>query len=1296
MKKLILLFPAVILALSLPAQKKPKPGKYPSLLWEITGKGMKKPSYLFGTMHVSSKIAFHLSDSFYLGIKNADVVALETNPESWQEDMDKYEMESGQDYRTANSRFSNFMAMPDDYLSVNTLKFYRYDEKIENALSSNPSVINNLLYRTYGEERADYEEDTYLDMYIYQCGKRWGKKIAGVERYEESMRLMMEAGKDAAKDKTPQKERSYDYESEYSPAKLQEAYRTGNLDQLDSINKLSSYSPAYDEKFLYKRNDIQADGIDSIIKSGSSLFVGVGAAHLPGERGVIEILRRKGYKLRPIKIAERDSRHKDIVDKLRVPVTFRTETAADGFYKVDIPGKFHNTQDFEFTMDQSQYADMANGSYYMVTRVMTNAWLWNHSTDEVIRRTDSLLYENIPGKIISKTPITKNGYKGFDITNRTRRGDLQRYQVFVTPFEVLLFKISGSGDYVKNGTEAQRFFNSIQLKEYKNGNGGIKYSPAQGGFKIDLPHEPYIGNDGSWIFDAAGKNGVQYRIIRTDIHNYSFTEEDSFDLSLMEESFGSSEFIAKPVLRNFLNHKGYPALDCKFKDKDSSVFLARFIIRGPHYYTLVAHAKDENPGMQSFLNSFEFIPFTYGVSKERIDTSLYYKVNSPVYPEDKKIKLDNYGYGFYPGYGSDDDRDESENGKLEEGVYRNKIIANDTTGEKIFITFFKGSKYQYYKDSMMLKPDNRSFTDADSAWIVRMKIETELPNGMKVWEVQVTDTGSSRMIWSKSFYKNGTGFSITTQTDTLSNPGAFVKSFFDTFTPADTLKGINPFEKKTNIFFEDMFSTDSVVMKRAYRNLSSMHFDSADLPQLKKAISGMNWEMKKYLDTKKELIEKLGNINTREATDYLKTLYYAAGDTVDLQYTLLEAMLQHKTDYAFKMFRDIITADPPVLNTGDDNSGYNYDLYNTYTGRDRRNRGFRFSYFNGKFFDELEDTLKLTRTILPDLLPLVNLDDYKGPIMDLLALMTDSNLIQAKDYESLFSKFLIEAKQELKKQAIAEKKRLIEKEENKKEDKQDFGFRQNDDEGFGNDVLETYAKLLMPFAETNAGVKPVIDQMLKSNDRRLKFNILLLLVEKNKPCPDTLIPYFAAQDEFRYDLYKELKFLKKLSLMPDSFNTHIALGKSRLLSMGTYNKPDSVFYADRLPVTYKGKKGFVCFFKIKPKKDDGFWKIATVGLVPEDPKEFEFSDDEKSAGTQGGWTMYPTLSALGSYNIPYPGLSEYNFTQITETKIKDDEPLNEQFRRMLKKMLYSKRKSAERFYNDDEEGPARFNNFSYD
>lgn len=1234
--------------------------KYPSLLWEISGNGAKKPSYLIGTMHVSSKLAFHLADSFYIGIRNADVVALETNPESWQEDMTKYDFGSD-DYSNYRYRYGNYMSFPDDYLSINTLKFYKYDKKIERSLYSNPSTINNLLYRSYGNESSDFEEDTYLDMYIFQCGKKWGKKVAGVENYGESMKLMAEAYRDAAKDKN-KKERSYDRDEGYSVDKIQEAYRTGNLDLLDSINRYNSFSEAFDEKFLYKRNEIQANSIDSIIRSGSTLFVGVGAAHLPGSRGVIEMLRKKGYKLRPIKMGERDSKDKDIVDKIRVPVGFKTETADDGLFKVDIPGKFYKFGE-DGALAQKQYADMANGSYYMVTRIMTNAWMWGHTTDEVYKSIDSLLYENVPGKIISKTTITKNGYRGFDITNRTRRGDLQRYNIFITPFEIIFFKMSGNGDYVKNGEEARKFFGSILFNEYKSGTEWKKYSPPYGGFAVDLPHDPYIGNDGSWIYDAEDKaGGTHYRVIRSDIHNYNFVEEDTFDLGLMDESFMASEFIDTQLSRKLTSYKGYPALDGKYKDKKGSLYLTRFIIQGPHYYTLVAHGKQETPAMKNFFNSFEIKPFVYKEAREQKDTSLYYTVKTPVYPEDKKIKLDIPRYNYYD---TDEDDEESEIDLLEGGAYRNKTISNDTTGEKIYVSFYRSPRYYYTKDSAALDKDNEVSIFGDTTWIIKSRKKYELPNKIKVWESIVTDTGSSRTLWSKSFYKDGIGFSLMTQSDTLTAPSAFVKTFYETFVPADTLKGVNPFTKKSALFFEDFLSSDSVLHKRAVKHISDIDLDSSDLPQLKNAINSLNWSEKKYLDTKSSLISKLGDLKSNSTANYLKELYYSLDDTIQLQYAALESLLQLETSYAFNVFRDIVNAEPPVLDAGPGS----YSTYSPVTPYSYYRSDF--SYDNGSFLDELSDSLQLTRTILPDLLPLLNLEDYKTSMMRLLGRMVDSNLVKPKDYDMYFSKFLIEAKQELKKQSIAEKRKAIEKAEESKEEKKNSSYDE-DENDYGNDDLALYATLLLPYWESNAAVQPVIQQMLRSNDKRLKYNTMMLLLRNNKPYPDSLLTFFAKMDEYRYELYSDLKDMKKTDKFPAEYNTHLQLGRSALLDSKSYGKPDSLVYLDRLNAEFKGRKGFVYFYKYKNKKDDVSWKLATVGLVPEDPKQFEFPEENKREYAS---VEYPY------YN--WEGYDPYDFTSFNETKIKEDEPLADQLKKTLKKMLYSRRKSAKQFYEDD-------------
>ena len=1238
-----------------------QPKNYPSLLWEITGKGLNKPSYLFGTMHVSSKMVFHLSDSFYLGIKNADVVALETDMGTWQDDFSRYDLDGG--YYDYN--FRRGYDGPADYFTMNTLQFPPYEKLIELALYSSPSMINSFLYRTNSDKAVDFEEDTYLDMHIYQAGKKWGKKVCGVENFDRSMELMKEAYADASKEKN-KKEKNYDYDGDFSYSKLEDAYRTGNLDLLDTINKVNSTSAAFDEKFLYKRNEIQASSIDSILKTKQSLFVGVGAAHLPGQRGVIELLRRKGYTLRPIRITERDSRHKDELEKIRVPVQFTKQTSSDGFFSVNIPGKFYGFGSPYSIVDQQQYADMSNGAYYMVTRINTNSIMWGHNEDVVLRKIDSVIYENVPGKILSKQPITKNGYKGFEVINRTRRGDYQRYNIFVTPFEVILFKMSGNDDYVKDGTEANQFFNSIQFNDYKNE--WKKWSPSFGGFEVELPHTPVVVKKNNWQFMAMDKPAnTGFEIIRSDIHNYGFVEEDSFDLDLMEESFASSDFIDKQISRKQTKWNGYSALDAKYKYKDGSVALVKFLIQGTHYYTLVAHGKTENANMSRFLNSFSITPFKYDEPKQLVDTSLYLTVTSPVQLEKpKKLSMYPTNFSRYGYQVDDDDSDLSE-----ENTYKTKMVVNDSTGEKIFIFFTKPSRY-YYNDDSTSAWDSSYFERGRMKWQFLSKKKYELPDKTKVFDYTVGDPKSSRCISGKVFTKNGVSYWLQTEGDTISKRSAFISNFFESFTPADTVKGTNPKEKKAKIFFEDFFSKDTLQHRRAVVNVNRLDFDSADFSQLKKCIQSLSWKEKKYMDAKNDFISQLSTVKSKESANYLKDIYYAAGDTVDFQYAALNALLHQQTAYAYQVFKDIMMNEPPILDVDNNStstyrSGRNVRTYQVY----KTLNNYRYNYDDSEdrsFLDNLYDSLQLTTTIFKDLLPLINVHDYETTIMDLTGTLVDSNLVHADDYEMYLTKFLIEAKQLLKKQMILEKNKSIENAQKDDEDKtNDYAVKNDDD---GNSELNLYATLLMPFWEKNQAVQQFMNQLLNSNDKRLKYSTVMLLLRNHKAIPDTSLTYFAALDDYRYELYSDLRENKLLNLFPSKFNNQLELAKSKLLDISnTYNKPDSLIFLDKLPVRFKERNGFVFFFKYRNKKDDNTWMMGSVGIIPSDPKQFEF--DGKKLG--------------------YWQEQQYDFTDLSNTKMDNQTPVNTQLKNALKKMLYSKRNSAAQFYRDDDRNREDYN-----
>jgi uncharacterized protein YbaP (TraB family) len=1212
--------------------------KYPSLLWEITGKGMKKPSYLFGTMHVSSKMVFHLSDSFYLGIKNADVVALETNPGTWQDDFSRYDLESNPySYSMRNQTGYN---PPSDFLSINTLKAYPYEKLLEQALYTNPSMINSFLYRTNSESSSDFEEDTYLDLYIYQVGRKWNKKLSGVEDFDESMNLVKEAYSDAAKDKN-KNERNYDIDREFSFAKLEEAYRTGDLDLIDTIQKLNSVSTAFDEKFLYKRNEVQARNIDSIIKSKQSLFVGVGAAHLPGQRGVIEMLRAMGYKLRPIKMNERDSRHKDEIEQIRVPVGFSTRASEDGFYSVNLPGKLYNFGSQELTQLQQQHADMSNGSYYIVSRIPTNASLWGHSTEEVYRKVDSLLYENIPGKMLSREKITRNGYPGFDILNKTRRGDFQRYNIFVTPHEVIIFKMSGTGEYVKLGKEATQFFSSIQLKEIKTE--WKKYIPPMGGFEVELPHQPVIQKTLNWNFIANDKTDkTSYQVIRTDINNTKFAEEDSFDLNLMEESFSSSEFIDKSIYLRHTKHKGYAALDAKYAYKNGDVALVRYIIQGPHYYTLVATAAKEHSKMSQFIQSFSIKPFIYGVAQQQRDTVLHFTVTSPVLINKPK-KLDMYPENVFRLGNNNEDESHLE----EYGQYKDRIIKNDSTGEKIFVSLYKPGKY-YFDDDTAQAIDTLVFKTKDQDWVYRSRKKYEMPNKTKVLEYTLGDPKSSRMVVGKSFSRNGIYHRVVLQADTLTGLSGFASAFMASYMPVDTLKGVNPLEKKTHIFFADFHSKDTLDHKRAIKNIEMIELDSSDFTELKKAVQSLNWSEKKYLDVKNSFVRKFSSIPTKASANFLKEIYFAAGDTVDLQYAALEALLDHQNSYSFQVFRDIMINEPPVLDLNE--GGYNNDNNYGYGKRD--------------FMSRLSDSLLLTKQIFKDLLPLININDYEKPMMSLLETMVDSNMVTAKDYEIYLPKFLIETKQELKKQVISEKNKSIEQAQKDPEDKRGNGYNDEDSKDYGNNKLNTYATILMPFWDINPAVQQPILLMLNSSDKRLKMNTAILMLKNNKPVPDTMLKYFAAMDLYRYELYSVLKNMKRTDLFPSAFNNHIDLAKSELMDVNSYNPPDTFVFLASYPVRYKNNDGLIYFFKYKKKKDENGWKIATAGLVPKDPKSYEFDE----------------IQPVDEDDEP-----DLFFTDLTSVKFDLEETLDAQLQKILKRKLYAKRKSAAEFYEDDEE-----------
>jgi hypothetical protein len=204
----------------------------------------------------------------------------------------------------------------------------------------------------------------------------------------------------------------------------------------------------------------------------------------------------------------------------------------------------------------------------------------------------------------------------------------------------------------------------------------------------------------------------------------------------------------------------------------------------------------------------------------------------------------------------------------------------------------------------------------------------------------------------------------------------------------------------------------------------------------------------------------------------------------------------------------------------------------------------------------------------------------------------------------------------------------------------------------------------MPFWDINPAVQQPVLHMLNSSDKRLKLNTAILMLKNNKPVPDTLLKYFASMDLYRYELYSVLKHMKRTDLFPSMYNNHIDLAKSELMDVNSYNPPDTFVFLASYPVNYKNKDGQIYFFKYKKKKEENGWKIATAGLVPKDPKSYEFEEAEPE----------------NEDDVP-----DLYFTDLTTIKFDLDEKVDVQLQKILKRKLYAKRKSAAEFYEDEDE-----------
>ena len=262
-----------------------------TLLWEISGNGLEKPSFLYGTIHLICKSDLILTEKMKAGLTQTQQLVLEI-------DMDEpgFMMDAMKTMVMPGGKTIKQLLSPEDYKLVNT--FFKDSLKMELGFLGNvkPLLLSSFMYpKVLDCPTASYEET------LMQFVKQQQKPVQGLETVQDQMDAIDKISLDEQAKMLVSSVKEYD-KSVAEFRKLLTHYKAndlGNLYKDMQQSEVSEMTPQFEAALLNERNQRWIPLIQKMAKEKPSFFA-VGAGHLAGKSGLINLLRQQGYTVKGI------------------------------------------------------------------------------------------------------------------------------------------------------------------------------------------------------------------------------------------------------------------------------------------------------------------------------------------------------------------------------------------------------------------------------------------------------------------------------------------------------------------------------------------------------------------------------------------------------------------------------------------------------------------------------------------------------------------------------------------------------------------------------------------------------------------------------------------------------------------------------------------------------------------------------------------------------------------------------------------------------------------------------------
>lgn len=910
---------------------------YPStLLWRITGKHLKKPCYLYGTMHLRDKRLFNFGDSLYQSLENTEGLAIEIDFKEYMDSMFLKGITRAQDEKLAKERVHIDQKL--DKSSDSLFKALGLDQK--NLTKKELKKLRDYRINKFLQQG---EMQTIVDGYLVGLALRQKKWVGGIEDVADQLNLVDEIGGELTVDKVLQKETDL-------RASIEQMIKMYTDQDLTGINKtINSYDSRTKNALLIRRNIKMARRMDSL-SAIRTMFFAVGAAHLPGDSGVINLLRKNGFTVEPVFSSQKIVAEEYIKKLAAIP--WYTVTDDAGLYTVDMPGNPSQFDEFGSAMNMRMFFDITTMTFYMTSQTI-GKFNSTKEFNEAIKKMATRMGAS-PKQLSIKT-ILKKDTEGRE-TSFEKESLGFRVQLLQRDNSLFVL-IAGSVNAKRlSSGDVDRFFESFAThKVAKNNKDWVQFTVPGKAVSIRLPGKPKKNlivdkslEESSWTgttYDYSDtEQGLYYMFQARDVKEGFYLTGDSayFDSYIKDTKVKMDTLLATRQT----TFKGFPAFHVDAIN-EGYLFKLMQVIRGNRVYLLMVGGKNDSlPQANTYFNSLAFdeTPSTGW----RIQSSQGFSSFAP--------------------------------------AKFNRVAMEDTSDKRE--RFFswdpnKATSYQVIKEAMSpfywVKDEASFFSQREQSIEITdsvLKKEVVYNGKLKALDLLIKRQDLNNYKKVRYIISGDTLYTLLSFIPRQYINETNSQRFFSDFT---IQKSVPPtiYISKANQLLAALKTQDSLQFETAFDAFNSIRFSKDDLSFLHKALLELyaSEEKRSSIQYKiRNLLKEFGDSSTVQfiAANYSKL----NPEKEDLKYPLLSVLAEQKTSYSYKILKDLLKQALPA-------KGDHYSL----------------AY-------ALTDSLQLTNSIYTELLPLIGDSVFSDVMANVSWRLLDSGLIKLEQLQPFKSKWL--------------------------------------------------------------------------------------------------------------------------------------------------------------------------------------------------------------------------------------------------------------------------------------------------